>query len=132
MILSLLNPILLQWDPFKKLIDTIAEQQKISFGDIMLSLNDATIRPSDTPNSVNLKSADTIGGYRFWYSFIYTLPYMSYLPFCLPSHFVLVFQWCTKTQEKTLVMRIVQIYQGLSWLFKAETPRRNWSLKLIQ
>lgn len=53
-----------KWDPFKKLIDTIAEQQKISFGDIMLSLNDATIRPSDTPNSVNLKSADTIVMYK--------------------------------------------------------------------
>lgn len=53
-----------EWDPFKNLIDTIAEQQKISFGDIMLSLNDVTIRPSDTPNSVNLKSADTIVMYK--------------------------------------------------------------------
>ncbi|XP_011422549.3 NFATC2-interacting protein [Magallana gigas] len=53
-----------KWDPFKKLFDTIAEQQKISFGDIMLSLNDVTIRPSDTPHSVNLKSADTIVMYK--------------------------------------------------------------------
>lgn len=58
---------LLQWEPFKKLMDAIADQQKISCSDVMFSLNDVTVRPSDTPNSVGLKSADIIGRYRKWY-----------------------------------------------------------------
>jgi hypothetical protein len=52
---------ILQWEPFQTLVDTLAAQQNIPVNDIMLSLNDVTVRPSETPASVKLKSADIIG-----------------------------------------------------------------------
>ncbi|XP_062621442.1 NFATC2-interacting protein-like isoform X2 [Saccostrea cucullata] len=51
-------------EPFKNLVDHLAVEQNISAADVMLSLNDVTIRPSDTPLSVNLKSANIIMMYK--------------------------------------------------------------------
>ncbi|XP_061162697.1 uncharacterized protein LOC133171919 isoform X2 [Saccostrea echinata] len=53
-----------KWEPFKNLVDVLSLEQNIPAADVMLSLNDVTIRPSDTPISVNLKSANIIVMYK--------------------------------------------------------------------
>ncbi|XP_055996689.1 NFATC2-interacting protein-like isoform X2 [Ostrea edulis] len=53
-----------KWEPFKTLVDTLSIQQNIPVSDIMLSLNDVTVHPSETPSSVKLKSADILVMYK--------------------------------------------------------------------